>query len=304
MDRERIDPDEARRQLLRAVHGGDLWAVERLAGMVESIEAPLLIHAAYCNQIDIARVLLSHGALVDGVDENDSTPLMYAVGEGYIDMVRLLLKHGADVEVVDDMWTPLMLAASKGYTDIARVLLSHGADPNAPKGWMWPISMAQSRLHLEIVRLLVDYGAVLNASTTGGMTPLMEAVTIGDSGELIQLLVELGVDVNVTNPSGSTALMWAVQFPEADMARFLLEHGADANVVCRLGHTAMSLAKLRGREETVRLLERYSNGSAADEVAGNEYSDLPVDHEDDTAASLADFSLLEPPFPNKRPRFR
>ena len=62
-------------------------------------------------------------------------------------------------------------------------------------------------------------------------------------------LVNGGVDVNYQDPSsGSTALMLACGYNFADMARFLVEHGADLNRQDNLGQTALMIAAYRSED--------------------------------------------------------
>ena len=57
---------------------------------------------------------------------------------------------------------------------------------------------------------------------------------------------------------GSTPLFWLPEDEAAavQMARFLLNHGADASARNREGRTAVEQARLRGRDELARVLER------------------------------------------------
>jgi ankyrin repeat protein len=70
-------------------------------------------------------------------------------------------------------------------------------------------------------------------------------------------LVKGGVDVNYQDPSsGSTALMLACGYNFADMARFLVEHGADLNRQDKQGQTALMIAAYRSEEIFTLLLSK------------------------------------------------
>ena len=49
------------------------------------------------DDVEIAQVLLEHGADLRRQDRYGETPLHYAASRGRIDVARLLIKHGADV---------------------------------------------------------------------------------------------------------------------------------------------------------------------------------------------------------------
>ena len=63
------------------------------------------------------------------------TPLAGAAFKGNLAMVRLLLEHGADVEGASpDGKTALMMAAMFNRTEIVEYLIGQGADPHARAG--------------------------------------------------------------------------------------------------------------------------------------------------------------------------
>lgn len=51
--------------------------------------------------VDAARLLISHGADINAVDEVGKTPLHYAVGRGHFGAVQMLVESGADVQATD-----------------------------------------------------------------------------------------------------------------------------------------------------------------------------------------------------------
>jgi ankyrin repeat protein len=78
--------------------------------------------------IDIVRQLLEHGA--DPNARNLSTPLHVASSRGQLEVSRLLLSHGANVDEKDEEGrTPLQVALSEGHIEIVKLLSDHGAQP-------------------------------------------------------------------------------------------------------------------------------------------------------------------------------
>lgn len=67
-----------------------------------------------------------------------------------------------------------------------------------------------------------------------GMSPLMQAVSCGDS-QMVNLLLSAGAGVNVTSgTAGRTALMIACFRGEMDIARQLIDCGASWDICDRL----------------------------------------------------------------------
>ncbi|CAG8098795.1 unnamed protein product [Penicillium olsonii] len=84
------------------------------------------------DQLELVRVLLKHGAGVDGHGGlSHRTPLIEASQVGHVEVVMLLIQEGAKINAIDKyQFSALMLAAAKGHAHIVRVLLSHGAHIN------------------------------------------------------------------------------------------------------------------------------------------------------------------------------
>src|SRR5207248_7969224 len=86
-----------------------------------------------------------------------------------------------------------------------------------------------------------------------GETPLMRASARGFA-DVARALLDAGADVNAQRGDGFTPLVLAVFFGHEEVVRLLLERGADAGAATRLGTTAESWAAARGFAEISRLL--------------------------------------------------
>ncbi|WP_035678662.1 ankyrin repeat domain-containing protein [Flavobacterium limnosediminis] len=73
------------------------------------------------------------------------------------------------------------------------------------------------------------------------VTPLFVAISKGDVAT-VKKFVEYGVDVNETK-NGMTPLMFAVRYNNAEIAKILIEKGADISVKDPNGRTALQLAE-------------------------------------------------------------
>ena len=61
--------------------------------------------------------------------------------------------------------------------------------------------------------------------------------------EVAKKLIDKGADLNVRNSMGSTALIYAVTFDNPEISKLLLQNGADASLKDGRGNTAQDYAK-------------------------------------------------------------
>jgi hypothetical protein len=84
------------------------------------------------DRIEIAALLVEHGADVHLRGLGGRTLLQGAAEEGNLASARFLLDHGAEVGAADSLGvTSLHAAADNAHLPLAELLLSRGADPNA-----------------------------------------------------------------------------------------------------------------------------------------------------------------------------
>jgi ankyrin repeat protein len=72
-------------------------------------------------------------------------------------------------------------------------------------------------------------------------------------------LIEAGADVNQRNVNGATALTFAATFGHLDIAKMLLEKGADIYVPDVRGKSPLDHARMQENWEMYELLGQYSN---------------------------------------------
>ena len=117
----------------------------------------------------------------------------------------------------------LMLAALRGNLPAARALIQLDADVNKT-GWA-PLHYAASGSTQDakaMVALLLEENAYIDAASPNGTTPLMMAVRYGP-GEVARLLVDEGADPTLKNELGLTALDFARQADRADMVELMAQ---------------------------------------------------------------------------------
>jgi len=107
----------------------------------------------------VAKVLITHGAEVNPIDQYHGTPLLHAVESKKSQMVRVLLEHGANIvdryTGANSGMTPLHMAVVDKDKDMVAVLLEFKAPIDAvDRDGATPLAMAESRDQTEIVAML------------------------------------------------------------------------------------------------------------------------------------------------------
>lgn len=160
------------------------------------------------------------------------TPLIVAAAYGHTEVVKLLLDKGAHVNMGNEGGeTALHYAARHGHTKVMQILLEHGADPDGKgTGCGTPLQWAVRGGQPQSVKTLLDYGVDINQRGTDGETALSTAVS--HYPDMISFLISLGADVNTRADNGCTPLHKAYWAENKEVARLLLERGADPTIQC------------------------------------------------------------------------
>lgn len=184
--------------------------------------------------------------------------------QGNAERVETLIDCGANVNQHNAAGeTPLHRAVDLGGTgDVARgsvdankgiigdlriveLLLAHGADPRAAdKNHVTPLHYANQA---KIAESLIDRGADVNALTINGDTPLHYIAErgYGAQGSLsavktAEVLIRRGAKINAVARDGYTPLYKAVMNNKLEMAKLLLLHGANPNVISNKSLNSLS----------------------------------------------------------------
>jgi ankyrin repeat protein len=204
--------------------------------------------AVYDQDIDKVRALIRAGADVNAVNNYGANAMQLAAEVAHLALLEILLDAGADPNSANpEGQTALMLVARTGDIRAAELLINHDATIDAREQWgqqtalMW----ASARRHPAMMDLLIDEGADINAISavrdynshvtaegrakrldSGGLTPLMFAIR-ENCLACIQLLIKNDVDLNFPDPDGVSPLLLAILNENWDIAKPLIEAGAD-----------------------------------------------------------------------------
>jgi len=187
-------------------------------------------------------MLLQAGASPKAANEFGATPLYAAAANQDPTMTRKLLAAGADPNVALAMGeTPLMEAAGRGNLETVRALLAAKADPNAKdvKGGQTAVMWATQQRQTAVVEELLRNGAEAEVGSKTGFTPLMFAAQKNDVATA-RVLVAAGAKVNDVQPQIKlTPIIIASAMVNTEMVKFLLDNGANPNVVEWIGYSPL-----------------------------------------------------------------
>jgi ankyrin repeat protein len=233
-----------------------------------------LYYASLCGFYDLAKHLaVKHPEHVNARGGQMASPLVAAIYQNHLQVAELLLEHGADIHIRDeDGWLLLHSISVLGRVDCVRWLLNHGIDANAQEDLGWtPLHLAIWNQHLEIVQILLKHNADIRAQNDRGEVALHLAAGPDeilykhrDQINILQLLLDHGADINARDNEGLTPLHHSsfrsrgsyTGFGKGSIegARLLLEHGASIDADNNKGETPFLVALEAEHHEMVEFL--------------------------------------------------
>ncbi len=135
---------------------------------------------------------------------------------------------------------------------------SSSAKASKPKGHPTERFFAAIRGgEVSTLRRMVSSGEIdPNTATSFGRTPLMQAVQSGQNDCVRYLLSVANLrQLNAQDANGDTALMYAARQKRDEIAKLLVERGADATIKSKAGESPAEVAFLNDRTAMAKLLE-------------------------------------------------
>ncbi|XP_057627524.1 ankyrin repeat and SOCS box protein 3 isoform X2 [Chionomys nivalis] len=207
------------------------WMPIHEAAYHNSVEClQMLLHTAVeSGQIDVLKLLLQHGANVNGFHSMCGwNSLHQASFQGNAEIIKLLLKNGADRECQDDFGiTPLFVAAQYGKLESLNILMSSGANINCQAlDKATPLFIAAQEGHIKCVELLLSGGADpdLYCNEDNWQLPIHAAAQMGHT-KILDLLIPLTNRACDTGPDKVSPVYSAVFGGREECLETLLQNG-------------------------------------------------------------------------------
>lgn len=305
---------EANEALKLAAEEGDIAELNNLLRAEISVNSRMLddstaLHwAALRDHADAVEFLLDNAADVNAINRNGVFPLYLAAVNGSEAVTKLLLNAGANARAaLPSGETVLMIAARTGSPQVLELLLSYGSqvDTREPEYKQTALMIAARENHPQVVSLLIRYGAQVNLHTRtgpmvvhippckgtgcgsegvginrsgvpdrgeryeqkGGLTSLLYAAREGHT-QVARILVEAGANIEATEANGIGPLLMALLNNQLETAGLLLDHHAETNVEDFWGRSPLFAA--------VDYRNLDLNSSAEDDPSTNYVERMPV----------------------------
>lgn len=234
-------------------------------------------------ELELSKLLVEYGAMVDEQNDEGQTPLHIVAWEGDEILLKFLYQCKANPNIVDKFdRSPLHIAAERGYTNVVEFLtekfranvlartkdgstlmhiaaqcghpdtalafLKKGVLLHMPnKSGALCLHAAAKRGHSAVVKALLQKGAQVDARTKDHYTALHIAAQFCKP-LVVQTLLGFGAQVQLKGGKAQeTPLHIAARIPDGEkVAEMLLKCGADVNVEQENGETAMHIAARHG----------------------------------------------------------
>jgi uncharacterized protein len=176
--------------------------------------------------------------------------------------IAALVAKGEKVDTVDGYKrTPLHVAAYFGKHEAMRALVAAGANPNALENDRYDIvTIAAVANDLPTMKLALELGCkATNITSRYDGTALIAAAHLGHA-EIVNTLIKAGAPLDHVNNLHWTALIESIVLGNGGLQhiqtlKYLVDAGASLKLTDRGGATPLALARSRGYQPMVRILE-------------------------------------------------
>lgn len=192
---------------------------------------------------NVTNTLLRKVTNINLTNINGDSLLHIAATKGHVNIVNDLLEKGANINAMNSNgFSPLYVAAQNSHAEIIKILIDNGADINAE------LFIAIEKGDVNVIETLLNNGGKVNARNIDGLSPIYIAAQ-NSHAEIIKCLVDKGADIDAE-------LCAAVNKGATNIAKTLLENGADINAANTQGQKALDIAKQNNNNDIVKVFYR------------------------------------------------
>ena len=218
----------------------------------QSDNGSALHDAVFFNQRDAVEFLVANNADLNLKNKLGYTVPEMAASANRKQILEFFVNGGLDVNKRYEKYNTLLHHASLlGHIETIEFLIAKGTEVNVKNAdGRTPLSEASFGGHIEIVQLLLDKGADIDIKSP-------EIAVIGGHKGIVKLFVSKGLDVNKKYRNNNTLLHLVSILGYQDLARFLLDNGANVNIHNKDSKTPLDLAIENEKKHIVELLQQH-----------------------------------------------
>ncbi|XP_071095492.1 putative ankyrin repeat protein RF_0381 [Haliotis cracherodii] len=215
--------------------------------------------ACYGGNVDIVKYVLQQNIIdINSEDVGGLTPAWIAISQGHGDMLYLLVREGANlIQGNHDYSNFLHAACSSKQTEIAKYLITKTTvDINSEnRDGKTPVMLAALKGLGEVFHLLVSKGADLT-SVTARQENILHLACDGLNVEIVKYILTQNIvdDINSRAQSGNTPLMNAAKIRNKEAFDLLVKKGANLTLVDYYDKNILHYASLGGKLEIVEYI--------------------------------------------------
>lgn len=201
---------------------------------------------------DVERMLRKNPALSNALTEEGLSPILLAMYYGEPEIARYIAAMSAPLNIFE-------AAAIGSLNRVAELLQQDASQVNAfaPDGFQ-PLGLAAFFGHLSVVEFLLIQGAEVNSASKNDLLVMpLHSAAAGQHLEIARALLEQGANPNLRQAGDFTPMHSAAQNGQLEMIQLLLEFSADLNVKTAEGQTPLKLAQAKGHTKAVEMLREH-----------------------------------------------